>query len=371
MNKLAALLVVIVGAGIIFYFILRDKPSTPSLNSSSINSGASNSSATAQSGAPTFNGANQGDNADFEDLNLGDVQSEEPVRIASQAYKNADEAIAAVKNGASDYSDVVLEQFTQPTEDCSWCPQFYDQLRSLLVLPDTTLEQRAYYSELLAISGKPENIQYLVDLIKNAPTPEAADEYSKALELTLGNEDVTKLLAEQIASPNELLAESSLAAITNQGSLMAAELLYKAAVDKSDADGFYSKGIGLGELVPEKESLPYIQELALKRDQYSHLAIKALLNEGPTGTRMAFDILRGSKNQQRDRELLLKDASNHVTFDEDTENFLKAEASSNTPFTSDVAREMLAAFEVPAEDDALEEEENDADAMMSIPPSGK
>ena len=91
-------------------------------------------------------------------------------------------------------------------------------------------------------------------------------------------DDVVTELSGYVNSNNELLQESAVAAITNQGSKLAAETLYKHTVEKGDADGYYSLGIGLGELIPDDETLPYLNELVSKRDKYSHLAVKALLN---------------------------------------------------------------------------------------------
>ncbi|NDC39558.1 MAG: hypothetical protein EBZ48_16220, partial [Proteobacteria bacterium] len=94
------------------------------------------------------------------------------VQPASRAYKSADEAMEAVKKGAADYNDTVLEQFTMPGEDCSWCPDFYKNLRDFLNGKSIPIEQMSYYGEILAISGRTENIQALIDGIKNPASQE-------------------------------------------------------------------------------------------------------------------------------------------------------------------------------------------------------
>ena len=80
--------------------------------------------------------------------------------------------------------------------------------------------------------------------------------------------------------------------------------------------------IGLAELGPSEETLPYLQEIALKRDQYSHLAVKSLINGGQPGLQIVFDILNNSKDSEADKRLL-QDAIDHVNYDEETEAFLK------------------------------------------------
>ena len=143
------------------------------------------------------------------------------------------------------------------------------------------------------------------------------------------------------------------AAITNQGSRLAAETLYDFTREKGDANGFYDIGIGLGELIPDEEVLPYIQELALKRDKYSHLAVKAMLNEGLEGLQMVFDVLSNSPNPDFDRKML-EDAVDHVYFEDDIEAFVKKTAStSKEPMVVEFAKNIL--------DDFNSEEDSDSD----------
>ena len=205
-------------------------------------------------------GAADGDEADAD----GMFNSDGETKPAAQVYSNADDALKAVLAGAKDYDDLVLEQFTLPGEDCTWCPQFYKSVKDLLADQTITADQRSYYSEILAVSGSVDNLSTLVDGIKNAPSKEAADSFAEALELTIGKDDVVQFLSEHLSSTNETLREASVAAVTNQGSRLAAETLYKNTVERGDPDGYYSIGSGLGELVPDEETLPYLQELALK-----------------------------------------------------------------------------------------------------------
>ena len=148
---------------------------------------------------------------------------------------------------------------------------------------------------------------------------------------------------------NELLQESVVAAITNHGSRLAVDVLYKHTVESGDPDGYYSLGIGLGEIIPEEESLPYLTELATKRDPYSHLAVKSLLNYGTDGLKTVIEILENSDDPEFDRQML-EDAVDHVNYEEETEGYLK-QIMSNTekPVVTEFAKEILEDFEL--EDD--------------------
>jgi len=90
-------------------------------------------------------------------------------------------------------------------------------------------------------------------------------------------------------STNETIQEASIAAVTNQGTRLAAELLYNQTQKAGDPDGYYSRGIGLGEFIPDPDAIPYLQELVKKQDQYSPLAVKALINSGTDGLRLVLN----------------------------------------------------------------------------------
>ncbi|MCB0353487.1 MAG: hypothetical protein KDD64_08190 [Bdellovibrionales bacterium] len=277
-------------------------------------------------------------------------------RPAAEIYKSAEEALSAVKKGAKDYDDIILEQFVEPGDDCSWCPDFYSSLEEMMASKDATEDEKAYYSEILAISGKVENIKTLVDSIVKAGESEDADIFAESLELTIGGDDVVQYLKEHINSKNELLQESVVAAITNQGSRFAAETLYDHTKEKGDPDGYYSLGIGLAEMIPDDETLPYLQDLMLKRDQYSHLAVKALLNHGIQGLEIVMDGLTDSKDGDFDRAMLV-DAIDHVNYEDDIKAYLqKLVAESSQPVVSEFAKEILEDFDI--EDDADYDDED-------------
>jgi hypothetical protein len=297
----------------------------------------------------------------------GDVNVDD--RPATEVYKSADEALKAVKEAAADYDDLVLDQFTDLPRNCSWCDSFYSSLKDMIVSPDIKSDERSYYAELLAISGRVENVKSLVDAINGAKSPEEINLLAEALELSTGGGDVVKYLGDQLGSKNDTLREAAVAAVTNQGSRLATEILYKNTVDRGDPDGYYSMGIGLGEVVPEPEALPYLQELAMKRDQYSHLAVKSLLNAGLEGTKIVIDVLGNSKNPDFDKEML-KGAKDHVAYDDDVVNYLKNVAeTSKSPRVQEFAKDVLADFAQSKEDDvAAGAADQDGDQVGGMPP---
>ncbi len=273
-----------------------------------------------------------------------DGVTEQPDRPATEIYKTAADALKAIKDAASHYDDIVLEQFSQPPADCSWCPELYKSLRDLALSADTPTDQKSYFGEILAISGRPENIEALMDAVEKAGYPDAAQVYAEALEMASGNDSVVQLLGTHLSTTNETLRESLVAAISNQGTPLAIETLYKFTVESKDPDGFYARGTGLGETIPQPSAFPLLKDLAQKHDEYSHLAVKSLLNAGTDGVKAVFDLLRNSKDPEADRKIL-KDALDHVTFEEQTEQFVKDEAEHNqNPAATEFAKLVLDTF---------------------------
>ena len=350
MKKIFPILVLVLVAGGAWYFLSSSKPGnggqaggtavqgtqSPAQQGAAETSTAGGSSATA-AGAGSL--AGQGGESE-------EATADENVKPATDLYKNANDAFEAVRKGATDYDDLILEQFAELGEDCSWCPEFYGMVKQSMLSGDTPDDQKSYYAEILSVSGKPENLAVLIDAIKGAKDQDAADVYAEALEVAMGNEKTVGFLGEQLDTDNQVLKESLIAAITNHGSPLAIDLLYKETVKHKDADGYYSLGIGLGEVIPEEQSLPFLTNLANKRDQYSHLAVKALLNYGTDGLRIVMDTLSNSSDSEFDRKML-EDAIDHVNYEEETEqlvkNVLKTEKN---PVVVDFAKQILQEFQV-------------------------
>lgn len=273
-----------------------------------------------------------------------DSEEGDQVRPAADVYESAEEAFAAVMKGSKDFDDSILEQFTEPSADCSWCPQFYTSVREIVTNPNTPQDQKSYFAEVLAISGRVENIQSLVESIKTAKSSSDADVYAEALELALGNNEVTQFLGDQLSTTNDTLRESAVAAITNQGSLEAVEILSKHIQERGDPDAYYSVGIGPGELIPNEEALPKVQELVQKRDQYSPGWAKSMVNAGLPGLTMLFDQLDNSSNTESDRALV-KDIIDHVNYEDGINALLdRVESQNKNPVALELAQKIRQEF---------------------------
>ena len=285
---------------------------------------------------------------------------DEDISPANKIYGSAHEAFAAVKKGAEEYDDIVLEQFADLDDSCEWCSELYDTLKSEMVNSDLEENQKSYYAELLAITGKVDNVSAIVDAFKDASESDDGQElFAEALELTAGNDDLVKYLSDELGNTdNELLQESLIAAVTNHGSPLAVQKLYDETIKQGDADGFYSYGIGVAEIIPDEDSLPLLDEMAGKKDDYSHLAIKALLNYGDDGLQRVVDIISGSDDRELNKKLL-EDALDHVAFDENTEKLVTEWTKSSNPdvqqFASDILEDMEYEF---AEDEEDYEDED-------------
>jgi len=321
---------------------------------------SSNSDGTSQR-APSAGGTNpdSSNTAVVTGETVGDsalMPEDEQTRPATEVYKTAEDAMKAIRAAAVDYDDRILEQFTEVGEDCTWCDSVYIQIKDIMTSPETPADQRSYYGELLAVSGRVGNVATLVDAIKNAPNQETADALSEALELTVGKGDVTQYLGDQLGGANDNLKESLIAAVTNQGSRQAVDILYKNSVEKGDADGYYSLGIGLGELVPDESAMPYLQELVLKRDQYSHLALKSLLNGGIDGLKLVMSSISNSPNPENDLKML-KDAVDHVPLDDEVQEYLtKLVETEKDPVALKFTKDILENAKADAESEAEAEE---------------
>lgn len=354
MKKLLPILAVLIIAGVVYYLQQSatdrtENPISATGPGSEQNRGQSADGTTPQ--LPVGDPANsivRPDDTDDEDEDLFDD------RPANEIYKSADEALKAIKTGAQDYDDLILEQFTELGENCNWCDAFYTSVKEMLQDPVTGSEEKSYYAEVLAISGRVDNVKSLIDQIKNAPNQETADILSEALELTLGKDDVVSYLGEQINSTEGPLQESVIAALTNQGSRLAADTLYRHTIEKGDPDGYYKVGIGLGEFVPNEDAIPYLHEQILKRDAYSHLAVKSALNGGLEGLKVVMNSLENSPNQDADRKML-EDAVDHVAYDEGTKEYLeKLVANSSNPVQLEFAKQILESLREEFADEAEE-----------------
>ena len=344
MKKLSIILILLIITGITVYLVSPpknpDKLSTADLkinDSQAINPEKNPSSDNSTNNDP--NNSSSSSNADE-----ATDSAEESDRPANEIYSSAEEALKAVKDGAAKYDDAILEQFTLMSDDCSWCDSFYSSIKDLISSSSVSNDEKSYYSEILAISGKVDNVKTLINAIEGSPSKDVSEVYTEALEMTVGKDDVVKYLATKLTTPNSDLKESVVAAITNQGSPLAIDTLFKNIRESNNPDGFYSQGTGPGEVIPDEESYPLLKDYVQKRDDYSHLAVKSLLNAGLDGVKIVFETLQDSGDPEKDKTLL-KDALDHVNYGEDIEAYLKDKGlQSKNPVLSKFAKDALASF---------------------------
>jgi hypothetical protein len=296
------------------------------ITDSSNNSGTGTELNKTDSGVNNANGTNglrEGDDLSTDkDSNWADID-EDPIEPATDLYTSAADALEAVRKGAKEYDDIILEQFVDLGPACTWCDEFYGEVKQMMLQAESDSDEQAYFAELLTISGKPENVETVVDILKKTD-PQSADfdVYLDALEMTVGGEDVVKVLSENLDVDNPDLRESVVAAISNQGSAFAVDTLYKHVKEAGVKDGYYSAGVGIGELIPEEEAFPLMREVISNRDEQSPEFVKGLLNAGVGGLREVYEALNSSTDVEGDKNLL-KGAMDHIPYDDETEKYLR------------------------------------------------
>lgn len=276
------------------------------------------------------------------DDELDDDFFDEDIRPATEIYKTADEAFQSILRGVDDYDDIVIEQFAELDDSCTWCKSLYKQVSDRMLETDD-LNEKAYLAEILSITGKKDNIDTLLLAYNTSDNPDHQESYLEALEYTVGDEDLVQYLAEKVNTDDNNLKTSVLAAISNHGSPMAIETIYNETINSNDPEGFYDLGIGLGEIIPDAESLPVLEKLAKQNDQYSHLSVKALLNYGDQGLERVFALLEAAPDDNT-AKLLLRDqeeALDHVSFDENTEAIVKSKLYSSSGVVQEWAQLIL------------------------------
>ena len=214
MKKIVPIILIIAIAA--YFFMSGDKAEQVATQSSSqkSTSESSGSSFDAKQDETVQLGEDYGEEDEYEDIDI---------RPATEVYTSSEDAFEAVKKGAQDYDDIILEQFVE-IKDCEWCGEFFDSVKEAMLKPSASEDEQSYYSEILAISGSPTQVKTLVESIKNAGDEAKADLLAESLELALGDDTVVNYLKEELSETTDpLLKESLVAAVTNQGSRLAAE----------------------------------------------------------------------------------------------------------------------------------------------------
>ncbi len=283
-------------------------------------------------------------------------ETEYTYKPASQRYQNAEQALEAIRKAAIDYDDMVIDEFSD-LKDCEWCEELYASLSTMLNDKSLGIDERAFYAEIMAVSGNLDNLRYLATLVENATAVEDKEMLGEALEMASGGDETVKLLTDFLGSSNATLRESVVSAISNQGTRLSAETLYNDLVSGGGAKAdYYSMGIGLAEMVPDQDAIHYLHELLNQRAPKSDQVVKALINSGIEGLTAVFDSLSSEQNETTGRELL-KDAIDHVITEEAVVGLLtKASQDERYPqFLKDFANQALK--EAQSED--IEEDDED------------
>ena len=360
MKKLLPFAIILLAALGIGYNLINKGSGSPIASSGASNSTNNTSGVTSNSNPVQVP---SDDDITLEGTDGADARTED-IKPAAIAYSNAADALAAIKKGAIDYDDLILEQFTNPGEDCAFCTELYSQIKDLLSDPSGKNEEKAFFAEILAISGRTENVKTLVEGFKQTTSTDQKEIFASALELVSGKDDVVKYLGTELStSDNPDLKESVVAALTNQGSTLAFETLYQHVVDTKNAEGYSSMGIGVSEMMLGEEALPSAQQKAQKRDEYAPLVVKAMLNSGLPGLRLVMDLLSTSNNVEADRRLI-KDAVEHVGYDEQIEKYLQEIEKSSAPLAKEFAQQILQDYA--QQEEAIEQEPIIDEAPMTM-----
>ncbi len=249
------------------------------------------------------------------DLELSQIKS------SPQRFNSAEEAFKASKEAVEKYDIEFIESFTLPV-NCSWCNEFYNKIRNLLLTEELTSEAKNFYAELLAVSGNPSNLDFLLELYASLKTSSDKEFVRNALELIVANDEVLEWLGEKLNSVEDpALKESILAGITNQDSVKAIEILYDYLLKSPDPSSDDLKGLGLSEAVPPDEALGFLVEKFKASDsKYRKYIAAAILNNGLEGIKKFSDLLATDEGK-----LLVSDfeyLSGHVVFDPEIEAYL-------------------------------------------------
>lgn len=264
---------------------------------------------------------------------------------ASERFATADDALKAVKEAAKNYDLEVIESFTLP-HNCVWCPEFYEKIRQEILSGSLSTEEKSFFAEILAVSGRTDNLEFVIQAYTNAKSEAEKESFLNAIELTVANEEVVKWMFDNFTnfSNDPSLRDSLLAAMTNQDSPKAIEYLYTILTQQDDPEKDAQKGLGLSEAVPPDESLTFLLEkLKESDDKYRRFVAAAILNNGLEGLKRFIDVL--NTDLGKTLEPHFTKLMDHVPFDEEIEAYLKDVRERGNDRQKVFASKILEAFE--------------------------
>lgn len=260
-----------------------------------------------------------------------------------EARKAAKRALQLLIQAAEKDDKNFLKEISKAGSKCYGCDPFYKEVKSLLSAQDIPNSLKWFLSDALVRSGVAENQQIVADraaeAAKHPESGESSTVFSDAMADAPLASSVVDSVSSNLDSPNPYVRDMALTVLTRDGTLQSAQKLYEFTVQQKNSDGFYLENMGLGRMKPEPETLPFLEGLVRQQDQYSHLAVKALLNYGIDGIKRVASIL-SEVGSGADKSLMVY-AVNHVNRDPATISYLRTLAGSGSPEMRQLANAVI------------------------------
>ncbi|MCB0319702.1 MAG: hypothetical protein KDD60_02180 [Bdellovibrionales bacterium] len=242
-----------------------------------------------------------------------------------------------------------------------WQNEFLKRASSAMTDLSLSRDLRADAARALAASGTSSSISALIDSAESfndASAGRDATPFNQALKDAQLSDESVSLIGDKLNSsreeqnggePEEVLddslTEAMISALTRDGSLAAAEAIYEHMQNSEHAEDYYQIGIGLASMTPQPDAIPFLQDLMEQKNEFSHLALKSILNSGEAGLDQVFAFLE-TADPRADYELL-HNAVDHVKFPpgkswESVQSYLeKKRNSASSPLVAEFAREII------------------------------
>jgi hypothetical protein len=216
---------------------------------------------------------------------------------AARIYSTAEQALPFVEEFLSTGLTETLAEFTGIQGDCSWCAELFQQLGDMIADTSTPEEERFRAAMLLSGTARVEAAEVLIEKAEQDPTFGVRTVLFESLARVPPTPEIIALYNQKLQDNDaEKIREALVAALGFGRSLEAAQALYRDITLHNDTDGFARDRIGLAYFNADANALPYIRSLVEKRDEFSPLAFRSLLNSGEEGLRTALDVLASEPN---------------------------------------------------------------------------
>jgi hypothetical protein len=231
---------------------------------------------------------------------------------AARIYSTAEQALPFVEEFLSTGLTETLAEFTGIQGDCSWCAELFQQLGDMIADTSTPEEERFRAAMLLSGTARVEAAEVLIEKAEQDPTFGVRTVLFESLARVPPTPEIIALYNQKLQDNDaEKIREALVAALGFGRSLEAAQALYRDITLHNDTDGFARDRIGLAYFNADASALPYIRSLVDKRDEFSALAFRSLLNSGEQGMQIALEILEANPNDSFFAEIV-QDAPKYV-----------------------------------------------------------